>query len=32
MTIADRPVIAARIERVTSWGDLSVPADQGEAS
>jgi PPOX class probable F420-dependent enzyme len=25
MRIADRPVIALRIERVTSWGDLSVP-------
>ena len=25
MRIAGRPVIALRIERVTSWGDLSVP-------
>lgn len=28
MAIADRPVIAARIERVTSWGNLSVVADR----
>ena len=25
MRISDRPVIALRIERTTSWGDLSVP-------
>jgi PPOX class probable F420-dependent enzyme len=25
MRIADRPVIALRIERTTSWGDLSLP-------
>jgi hypothetical protein len=28
MQIADRPVIAVRLERVTSWGDLSVGADE----
>lgn len=28
MAIADRPVIAARIGRVTSWGNLSVAADR----
>ena len=25
MRISDRPVIALRIERTTSWGDLSAP-------
>ena len=29
MKIAERPVIAIRIERVTSWGDLSVDAATG---
>ena len=28
MQIADRPVIAVRLERVKSWGDLSVGADE----
>jgi PPOX class probable F420-dependent enzyme len=28
MAIADQPVIAARIERVTSWGNLSVAVDR----
>ena len=28
MQIADRPVIAIRLERVTSWGNLSVGADK----
>jgi len=28
MQIADRPVIAVRLERVTSWGNLSVGADK----
>ena len=27
MRIADLPVIAIRIERVISWGDLSMPSD-----
>jgi PPOX class probable F420-dependent enzyme len=27
MRIAERPVIAVRLERVTSWGDLSVGVD-----
>jgi len=26
MQIAERPVIAVRVERVTSWGNLSVNA------
>jgi PPOX class probable F420-dependent enzyme, Rv0121 family len=30
MQIADRPVIAVRLERVTSWGDLSVGADEAD--
>jgi len=28
MQIAERPVIAVRLERVTSWGNLSVSADE----
>ena len=28
MQIAERPVIAVRLERVTSWGNLSVGADE----
>ena len=28
MQIAEAPVIAVRLERVTSWGDLSVGADK----
>jgi hypothetical protein len=28
MQIAERPVIAVRLERVTSWGNLSVDADE----
>ena len=28
MQIAEQPVIAVRLERVTSWGDLSAGADQ----
>jgi PPOX class probable F420-dependent enzyme len=28
MQIAERPVIAVRVERVTSWGNLSVDADE----
>lgn len=28
MQIAEQPVIAVRLERVTSWGDLSVSADE----
>jgi len=30
MQIAEQPVIAVRLERVTSWGDLSVGADEAE--
>ena len=30
MQIADRPVIAVRLERVKSWGDLSVGADEAD--
>ena len=30
MQIADRPVIAVRLERVTSWGNLSVSADEAD--
>ena len=30
MQIADRPVIAVRLERVTSWGNLSVGADEAD--
>ena len=30
MQIADRPVIAVRLERVKSWGDLSVGADKAD--
>jgi PPOX class probable F420-dependent enzyme len=30
MQIADRPVIAVRLERVNSWGDLSVGADEAD--
>jgi hypothetical protein len=29
MQIAEQPVIAVRLERVTSWGNLSVSADDG---
>ena len=28
--IADRPVVAVRLERVKSWGDLSVGADEAD--
>ncbi|MBV9063282.1 MAG: TIGR03668 family PPOX class F420-dependent oxidoreductase, partial [Alphaproteobacteria bacterium] len=28
MQIAERPVIAVRVERVTGWGNLSVGADE----
>src|SRR6202023_2442549 len=30
MQIAERPVIAVRLERVTSWGNLSVGADEAD--
>ena len=30
MQIAERPVIAVRLERVTSWGKLSVGADEAD--
>jgi PPOX class probable F420-dependent enzyme len=30
MQIAQRPVIAVRLERVTSWGDLSLGADDAD--
>ena len=30
MQIAERPVIAIRLERVTSWGNLSVGADEAD--
>ena len=30
MQIAERPVIAVRLERVTSWGNLSVSADEAD--
>jgi hypothetical protein len=30
MRIAERPVIAVRLERVTSWGNLSVGADEAD--
>ena len=30
MRIAERPVIAVRLERVTSWGDLSVGAGEAD--
>jgi PPOX class probable F420-dependent enzyme len=30
MQIAARPVIAVRVERVTSWGNLSVGADEAD--
>jgi hypothetical protein len=30
MQIAERPVIAVRLERVTSWGDLSIGADEAD--
>jgi PPOX class probable F420-dependent enzyme len=30
MQIADQPVIAVRLERVKSWGDLSVGADEAD--
>src|SRR6188768_204680 len=30
MQIAERPVIAVRLERVTSWGDLSVDGDEAD--
>ena len=30
MQIANRPVIAVRLERVTSWGNLSVGADEAD--
>ena len=30
MQIADRPVIAVRLERVKSWGDLYVGADEAD--
>ena len=30
MQIAERPVIAVRLERVTSWGNLSVGADAND--
>ena len=30
MQIAEQPVIAVRLERVTSWGDLSVGADEAD--
>jgi PPOX class probable F420-dependent enzyme len=30
MQIAERPVIAVRLERVTSWGKLSVDADEAD--
>jgi PPOX class probable F420-dependent enzyme len=32
MQLADRPVIAVRLERVTSWGDLSVGAHEANPS
>jgi hypothetical protein len=30
MQIAERPVIAVRLERVTSWGNLTVAADEAD--
>jgi hypothetical protein len=30
MQIAGQPVIAVRLERVTSWGNLSVSADEAD--
>jgi hypothetical protein len=30
MQIAERPVIAVRLERVTNWGNLSVGADEAD--
>ena len=30
MQIAERPVIAVRLERVTSWGNLSVGAEEAD--
>ena len=30
MRLAELPVIALRIERVTSWGNLSVGADEAD--
>ena len=30
MQIAERPVIAVRMERVTSWGNLSVDGDEAD--